>query len=480
MNPFITIKELKEKLANKEVTQEEVAQFFAARLEKYSPELNAMLEVYDKKEFLGKDSENGLLAGIPGVLKNNIGQIDKIQSCGSKLLENYKATFDATITIRLKDSGACILGRANMDEFAMGASGEYSAFGPTKNPWNLECSPGGSSSGSAAAVAAGLVPWAIGTETGGSVRQPAAFCNLVGLYPTYGLFSRNGIVAFASSTDQPAPITRTVYDNALVASAMSGHDSKDPTSLPEPKRNYTKKLDGKLPENLTIGVIKDSIENEGVDPEVKESFEKAVKDLEKLGAKIKYVSLPDLKYGIAVYFVLIYAEAASNMARFDGTLYGARDKKADNLVDMYVKTRHDGLGKEVKRRILMGNYVLSSGHRGDFFEQAHHVRGAIRAEFDNAFKEVDVLMSPTTPNSAFKLGSMCDDPVAMYMADYFTIPNCIAGIPALAVPSGLNKENMPMSIQFLGPRLSEELLYRVAYAYEQHTPHHLNTPKGFE
>ena len=479
MNPFITIKELKEKLSKKEISSAEVFKYYHDRLKVHAPELNALLELFDEESIKNGISEEGILAGIPGVIKNNISEKGRITSCGSKLLQNYTAPYDATVTNRIKKAGGLILGRTNMDEFAMGASGEFSAFGATKNPFDLKRTPGGSSSGSAAAVAAGLVPWALGTETGGSVRQPASFCGLVGLYPTYGLFSRYGLVAFASSTDQPAPIAHTVYDNAIVASALSGHDPKDSTSLPEPKRDYTKKLNGKLPEDLTIGVIKDSLEMDGVDAEVKQSFENSIKDLEKLGAKIKYISLPDLKYGIAIYFVINYAEAASNLSRFDGTLYGARDMKATNLKDMYTNTRHDGFGAEVKRRILMGNYVLSSNHRDEFLDKAGHVRSAIRAEFEHAFKDVDVLISPTTSTPAFKLGEMCNDPVAMYLSDYFTVPNCIAGIPALSVPCGKTKSGLPIGIQFLGPRLSEELLYRVAYAYEQNTDHKIH-PKGFE
>jgi aspartyl-tRNA(Asn)/glutamyl-tRNA(Gln) amidotransferase subunit A len=479
MNPFITIKELKEKLSNNEISVEEIIKFYRERLEKYNPKLNVLLELFDK-DSLEQDAEaQGFLSGIPGVLKNNISEKGRITSCGSKILENYKSSYDSTVAKRIKKAGGVILGSANMDEFAMGASGEFSAFGVTKNPFDLERTPGGSCSGSAAAVAAGLVPWSLGTETGGSVRQPASFCGLVGLYPTYGLFSRYGIVAFASSTDQPGPLTRTVYDNALVASVLSGHDPKDSTSLPEPQRDYTKKLNGKLPEDLTIGVIQDSLEMDGVNAEVKQAFENSIKDLEKLGANIKYISLPDLKYGIAIYFVLNYAEGASNLARFDGTLYGARDMDAKNLKDMYVNTRHDGFGAEVKRRILMGNYVLSSSHRDEFFEKANHVRSAIRAEFEQAFRDVDVLISPTTSTPAFKLGEMCNDPVAMYLSDYFTVPNCIAGIPALSVPCGSTKSGLPIGVQFLGPRLSEELLYRVAYAYEQNTDHKIY-PKGFE
>jgi aspartyl-tRNA(Asn)/glutamyl-tRNA(Gln) amidotransferase subunit A len=480
MNQFITIKELKEKLDRREVSLEEIIEFYKKRIDAYNPDLNAVLHHFEWDSRKAPDYRETFLRGIPGLAKSNISEKGRIANCGSKFLENYTAPYDATVIERLKESGAVLLGKTNMDEFAMGGSGEFSAFGATKNPWDLERTPGGSSSGSAAAVASGLIPWALGTETGGSVRQPASFCGLVGLYPTYGLVSRSGIVAFASSTDQVGVLARTVYDSAMVTSVIAGHDPKDSTSLPEPVRDYTKLLNGKLPENLTIGVIKDSIESQGVSDEVKISFKNAVADLESLGAKIKYISLPDLKYGIAVYFVLNYAEAASNLSRFDGSLYGLRDKNAQNLMDMYVNSRHDGFGDEVKRRILVGNYVLSAKHKSKLYAKANHVRCAIRAEFEQAFRDVDVLMSPTTPNHAPKLGENFGDPIAMYLADYFTVPNCIAGMPALSVPSGLSKEGMPLGVQFMGPRLSEDILYQVAHAYEQSTPHHLNTPKGYE
>jgi len=480
MKPFMTIKELVYGLEKKEFTVEEIVSFYQKRIKKYNPILNAFLELFEtesiKTEFYG----SGPLAGIPGALKNNISIANRTITCGSKILENYNAPYNATVTKRLHNAGAIILGTTNMDEFAMGSSGEFSAYGEIKNPWDIERTPGGSSAGSAAAVAAGLVPWALGTETGGSVRQPASFCGLVGLYPTYGRFSRYGIVAFASSTDQPGPLTKTVYDNALVASMLSGHDPKDSTSQPEPQRDFTKNLDGKLPEKLTIGIIQDSLDSEGVIPEVKTSFEKTIKHLEYLGATIKQISLPDLKYGIHIYFILAYAEAASNLSRFDGTLYGNRAQDIESLAEMYIKTRHDGFGSEVKRRILMGNYVLSSSHKEAYYEKANHIRCAIRAEFDDAFQHVDLLVSPTSATSPFKLGELCSDPIAMYLNDYFTVPNCITGMPALSLPCGYTDKGLPIGFQFIGPRMSEEIIYRTAYAYEQSTDHHLRHPKGYE
>ncbi|MFH1461718.1 MAG: Asp-tRNA(Asn)/Glu-tRNA(Gln) amidotransferase subunit GatA [bacterium] len=478
MKTFLTIKELKEKIEKKEISPKESTKFYTDRLKKYNPELNAAIEIF--KENSQENVATGILDGIPGLLKDNISQKNRITSCASKILQNYTAPYDATITRKLKDEGAIILGRANMDEFAMGSSGEYSAYGITKNPWNTNHVPGGSSSGPAAAVAAGLVPWALGTETGGSVRQPASFSGLVGLYPTYGSISRFGIVALTSSTDQAGPLTKTVYDNALISSILIGDNPNDSTSLKRPTADFTKNLTGKLPANLKIGVIKDALESKGVNSQVKEHFELAIKQLEKLGAKIELISLPDLRYAISVYFIINRAEAASNLARFDGSLYGMRAKNTKDLKDMYIQTRHDGFGPEVKRRILMGNYVLSSSHQDAYYKKADRIRGMIRAEFEDAFKNVDLLISPTASTLPFEIGKMCQDPVKMYLADYFTVPNCITGNPALSIPCGFSSQGLPIGFQFIGPRLSEELIYQVAYAFEQSTDYHLQNPKGFE
>jgi len=479
MKPFSTIKELKSQLQKKEISAQEIVDFYNTRIKKYAGPLNCIIEHFDKPSVDEKQIEKGLLGGIPCILKDNICQHGRITSAGSKILANYKAPYDATATQRIKDAGAVIVGRGNQDEFAMGGSGEFSAYGPTKNPWDTSRVPGGSSSGPGASVAAGLVPFALGTETGGSVRAPASFCNLVGLYPTYGTHSRFGVLAFTSSNDQVGPLTKTVYDNALVATALSGHDPKDSTSLAVPAQDYTKNLDGKLPENLTLGVIKDALTSEGVDPQVRSAFEKTIQHLEKMGAKIKQIDLPNLKYGIAVYFIISRAEAASNLSRYDGTLYGNRAKDAENLIDMYIKTRQEGFGTEVKRRILVGNYVLSAGHRDAYYNKASQVRSMIRAEFENAFKEVDLLISPTTPTLPYKIGELSQDPVAMYLADYF-MANCTIGTPAISLPCGFSTEGLPIGFQFFGPRLSESLLYKVAYAFEQSTDYHLKNPGGYE
>jgi aspartyl-tRNA(Asn)/glutamyl-tRNA(Gln) amidotransferase subunit A len=477
MKSFATIENLREMLDKKEVSPNEVVSFYRERIAKYNPDLNAIIEVFNENDVDTKAS--GILNGIPGIIKDNICQKGQIASAGSKILENFRAPYDATVTTRLKSAGAPVLGRGNMDEFAMGSTGEFSVYGPSKNPWDTSRTPGGSSSGLSSCVAAGLVPWSIGTETGGSVRQPAAHCNLVGLYPTYGLFSRYGIVPFGSSLDQPGPLTRTVKDSAIITSILAGHDSKDSGSLPEPQRDYTRTLDGNLPEGLKIGVIRDSTESDGVDDEVKERFTAGLKELEKLGAKIKYVDIADLKYGIAVYFIVSRAEAASNLARIDGAIIGNRVED-EALKEMYIKTRTSGFGKEVKRRILTGNYVLSASHR-DFAEKASHVRAMIRAEFEQAFSEVDVLTSPTAPTLPFELGDdMINDPLKVYMSDYFTVPNCVAGLPAISVPAGHSSNNLPVGIQFIGPRLSEELLFKIGYAFEQHTRYFEKTPANYE
>lgn len=480
MEPFLTIQELKNKLARKEITPSEVVQYYKARLKKYNPLLNCAIEIFEESQAKANLQPHQILDGIPCLIKDLMCQQGKITSAGSKILANYRAPYDATVVSRLKAAGAISLGRSNMDEFAMGASGEYSAYGPTKNPWDTTRVSGGSSSGSAAAVAAGLVPFALGSETGGSVRNPAAFCGLVGLYPTYGLHSRFGIIPFASSTDQVGPLTKTVYDNALVTSALSGQDPKDSTTIPMAPKDYTKDLDGKLPENFTLGILKEAVESDGIDPEITAAFKQAIEQFQKLGAKIKYVDIPNLKYGIALYFIISRAEGASNLMRFDGTLYGHRTKDYKNLEEMYIKTRQEGFGPEVKTRILTGNYVLSAGHKDAYYNKALQIRDMLRAEFEAAFKEVTLITSPTIPTHPFLLGQFVGDAVTMFLADYFNVPNCIIGTPGISVPCGYSKQKLPIGIQFLGPRLSESVIYKAAYAFEQSAGHHLKHPGGYE
>ncbi|MBM3887251.1 Asp-tRNA(Asn)/Glu-tRNA(Gln) amidotransferase subunit GatA [Candidatus Dependentiae bacterium] len=476
MKPFITVKALREGLVKKTFSPLEIRDFFVKRIAQYNDKLNAVLETYEREPA----QTTGILGGIPFLRKDNISQIGEVTSAGSNILKNYKAPFNATVINNLENVGAYSIGRTNMDEFAMGSTGEFSAFGAAKNPWELCKSPGGSSSGSAAAVAAGLVPFALGSETGGSVRMPGSYCNLVGMYPTYGRNSRYGIIAFASSNDQVGPMTQTVYDNALVQSALGGVDAHDATTIQHGPIDYTRNLDGKLPAGIRIGVLKDATESEGMHPDVRTNFDKALKDLEKLGAKLEYVDLPSWKYGVAIYFIIARAEAASNLSRYDGTLYGARVSDAQSLRDMFESTRQQGFGIEIKRRILVGNYVLSVGHKEAFYNQACRVRAMIKAEFDALFKNIDVLISPTSPQLPFSIGETVNDPIAVYLADYFLIPNCMIGTPALQVPGGFSQTGLPTGIQFLGPQHSEELLYKVGHAFEQHTGYYQKNPQGYE
>lgn len=476
---FASIKELRELLDSKKITQEQLLDHCIAQFKAHDGNLGSALEVFDKESVLKAVQGQGILSGIPGLIKDNIAQENRALTCASKILEGLESTFDATATARLKKEGALLLGRANCDEFAMGSSTETSAYQKTKNPWDTSRVPGGSSGGSAAAVAAGLVPWALGSETGGSVRQPAAFCNIVGSKPTYGLISRYGLVAYGSSLDQIGIFTRTVYDNALVLSAIAGQDPKDSTSLPVAKTDYTKTLDGKLSQNCTIGVVENALYAEGMDPEVIAAIETAIKEYEKLGAKIKKIKLPILDYSAAVYFIVSRAEAASNLARFDGVRYGLRAKDSNTLEKMYSNTRHDGFGAEVRSRIMIGNYVLSAGHADAFIKKAKQVQSMIRQGFEDIYKEVDLLLMPTAPMPAFKFGAFDVDKLQMDLQDYFTCGVNLAGNCAVSIPGGFTKSGLPIGFQLVGPHLGEEKMFKAAHAYEQVTPWHKMKPNGF-
>jgi aspartyl-tRNA(Asn)/glutamyl-tRNA(Gln) amidotransferase subunit A len=477
---FATITELKEKLANKEITIEEMVDYFIERFKKFDPKVGAALEVFSKDSILKEHHNEGILNGIPGLIKDNICQKDRITSCASKILENFSSTYDATAVQRLKHQGSLLMGRANMDEFAMGSSTETSAFGKTYNPWDSSRVPGGSSGGSIAAVAAGLVPYALGSETGGSVRQPAAFCNVVGLKPTYGLISRSGLVAYASSLDQIGIATRTVKDNAIVLSAIAGQDIHDSTTLNVEQTDYTQGLTGSIKAGLTIGIIDNALQVEGLDPEVRDALDAAIKQLESLGANAKKISLPTMDYGAAVYFIVSRAEAASNLARFDGVRYGYRNKQAESLLNMYEETRSQGFGQEVQSRIMVGNYVLSAGYAGKYYNKAKLVQNMMRQEFHDAFEDVDMLLAPVHAAPAFKLGAFDNDKLQMDLQDYFTCPANLTGIPAISIPCGFTKEGLPIGFQLMGPHLSEKLLLQTAHAYEQSTPWHTKHPIGFE
>lgn len=477
---FATIAELQEKIEKKDISPREVVEYFAGRFKTYDAELGSALEVFDIESVMKAGASQGSLAGVPGLVKDNICQKGRALSCASKIIANFHATYDATVISRLKRSGAPLVGRANMDEFGMGSSTEMSAFQRTKNPWNTACVPGGSSGGSAAAVAAGLIPWSLGSETGGSVRQPAALCGIVGLKPTYGLVSRSGLVAYGSSLDQVGIFTRTVRDNAIILSTIAGVDAKDSTTLQVQPTDYTQPITGTIQEGLRIGIIENAMQVEGINPEVIAALENAVSLYESLGARIKRITIPTMDYAAAVYFILSRAEAASNLARFDGIRYGVRAKDVDSLRELYTKTRHDGFGDVVKQRILVGNYVLSVGHSGEFYENAQKTRRLMRQEFNDVFKDVDVLLAPVSPGPAFKFGAFDDNALQLDLQDYFTCAQNITGIPALALPCGMSSTGLPLGFQLIGPKLSEGLLFQTAHAYEQNTEWHTKHPRGYE
>ncbi len=473
---FATIQDIRSLIDKKEVTQEEVLDFYLERFAQIDPTIKSALEVFDKQSILQKASGKGVLAGIPGIIKDNINQEGRIASCASKILAHYKAAYDATVITRLKEQGALLVGRANMDEFAMGSSTETSAFCKTANPWDTSRVPGGSSGGSAAAVAAGLVPWSLGSDTGGSVRQPAGFCNLVGLKPTYGSVSRYGLIAYASSLDQIGVFSKTVYDNALVYSVIAGRDEKDSSTLDLQSYDYTQNLDGKFPQGLTIGIVENAMQATELDAQVKTVVDQAIADLEKAGVKIKRIQLPALDYAAATYFILSRAEAASNLARFDGVRYGYRAEDIANLEEMYTKTRHQGFGREVRVRMMVGNYVLSSGHSGKYYNNAKHVQRLIRYEFNQAFEDVDLLMMPTQACPAFKFGAYDDNKLQMDLQDYFTAAVNLAGVPGISIPCGFSQNGLPIGFQLIGPHLSESKLFQVGHAYQQMTDWHTKNP----
>ncbi|MGB9920501.1 MAG: Asp-tRNA(Asn)/Glu-tRNA(Gln) amidotransferase subunit GatA [Moorellales bacterium] len=465
--------ELHRLLTKKEVSARELAEVFLARLEAVEERVKAFVtvtrelalaqaEAVDKKLFRGE--EIGPLEGIPAALKDNLCTRGLRTTCSSRMLAEWVPPYSATVVERLQQAGLVLLGKTNMDEFAMGSSTENSAFFPTRNPWDLERVPGGSSGGSAAAVAAGQAVYALGSDTGGSIRQPAAFCGVVGLKPTYGRVSRYGLVAFASSLDQIGPLTRDVTDCALVLAAIAGHDPRDSTSAPVEVPDYAAGLgDGHL-KGLKIGVPREYF-GPGIEPGVKEAVEGALRRLEEVGARCEETSLPHTAYALPAYYLVAPAEASSNLARYDGVQYGFRSP-ADNVVDMYRKTRRLGFGPEVKRRIMLGTYALSAGYYDAYYLKALKVRRLIKEDFDRAFSRYDVLITPTSPTVAFRLGEKVGDPLAMYLSDLCTIPVNMAGLPGLSVPCGL-ANGLPVGLQIIGPPFSEGLLLRVGYAVEK-------------
>jgi len=447
---------------------------------KYDAQIGSALEVFDEKSIVQASTQSGILAGKTGLIKDNICQKGRRVQCASKILEGYTAPYDATAIARLKAAGALLVGRANMDEFAMGASTETSALQKTANPWDTSCVPGGSSGGSAAAVAAGFVDFALGTETGGSVRQPAAWCGVVGSKPTYGLVSRYGVVAYASSLDQIGIVTRTIKENAHVLSVIAGQDIHDSTTLAQQQCDFTKELTGTLKPGLRIGVIQNALHTEGIDPEVRVLLDDVLKKYEELGAQLVPVTLPTMDYSAAMYVTISRAEAASNLARFDGIRYGLRARGTQSLADVYEQSRYTGFGKEVKRRILIGNYVLSAGHADAYYQSAKKVQALMRAQFLAAFKDVDLLFAPVSPTAAFKFGALDDNRLGMDLQDYFTSAANLTGIPAVAVPCGFVSSGLPVGFQLMGPDLSESLIFHAAYAYEQATAWHTMKPHDRE
>ena len=470
----LTVHELQEKLQNKEITIKEITESYCDRINEKEPEVGAFVTTYldeakkkagDIQEKIDNGEDLGDFAGIPIGIKDNLCMKGTKTTCSSRMLENFVSPYDATVIEKLKNENIVSLGKLNMDEFAMGSSTESSYFKKTRNPWDLNKVPGGSSGGSAAAVAANMVPWALGSDTGGSIRQPASLCGVVGLKPTYGLVSRFGLVAFASSLDQIGPITKDVRDSAMLLNLIAGHDEKDTTSENREKVDYTKALKNDV-KGLKIGVPKEFY-GEGINEEVKENLKNAIETYKGLGAEIEEFSLDVAKYALATYYIIACAEASSNLGRFDGIRYGYRTKEYSNLKEIYKKSRSEGFGPEVKRRIILGTYVLSSGYYDAYYKKAQQVRTLVSNEFSKAFEKYDVILTPTSPVTAFKIGEKSNNPLEMYLADICTVSINIAGVPAISIPCGVDSENMPVGMQLIGNKFQEEKILNAAYTFEQ-------------
>ena len=441
-----------------------------SRIDKVNKKLNAI--IYLDRDKVLKNAGSG---GIPIVIKDNICVKNEPTTCASRILAGFKPPYDATVITRLKDKGFVLMGKSNMDEFAFGSSSETSCYGPTRNPWDTERIPGGSSGGSAAAVAAGCVPMAIGSDTGGSIRQPAALSGVVGMKPTYSRVSRYGLIAFASSLDQIGPITRDVSDSAGLLNVICGHDSNDSTSADLPVPDFTKSL-VKDVKKTTIGIPKEYFPEKGLDVEVKKAIERAKGILRDLGARMIDISLPHTAFAVSCYYIIAPAEASSNLARFDGDQYGLRED-AGSMIEMYIKTRTKGFGNEAKRRILLGTYSLSSGYYDAYYLKAMRVRTLIKNDFSEALKKCDAILTPTSPTPAFKIGERLNDPLSMYLSDIFTIPANLAGIPGISIPCGFTEAGLPVGLQLLGKHFDEETLIRISYTFEQNTDFHTKRPK---
>ncbi len=474
----LTIHELHEKLKNKEVSSVEATREVFSRIDAVEDKVRSFVtitrdEAMRQAEEADKRIASGdirPLTGIPIAVKDIFCTKGIRTTCSSRILENFIPPYDSTVVAKLKKEGAVILGKTNMDEFAMGSSTETSFFGLTRNPWDLERVPGGSSGGSASSVAASECIASIGTDTGGSIRQPAALCGIVGLKPTYGRVSRYGMIAFASSLDQGGPMTKDIRDASIMLQAMAGHDRMDSTSVDVAVPDYSKALTGNI-KGLKIGLPKEYF-IEGMDKEVDESVRNAVRDMEGLGAEVVEISLPHTEYAVAVYYLVATAEASSNLARFDGVKYGYRAENAKDLLDMYKRSRAEGFGSEVKRRIMLGTYALSSGYYDAYYLKAQKARTLIKKDFDEAFKRCDVIVTPTAPTPAFKIGEKTADPLQMYLSDIFTISVNLAGVPAISLPCGFTGNNLPIGLQIIGKGFDEETVLRAAHSYEQATEWH--------
>ena len=481
-----SIRELHQQLISKERSAVEITQAALDRIQAVEPQVHSFLQVTGDRALeqaqqvdakLAAGEEIGLLAGIPIGIKDNMCTKGIRTTCASRILENFVPPYESTVTAKLAAAGAVMVGKTNLDEFAMGGSTENSAFYPTANPWDLDRVPGGSSGGSAAAVAAGECTVSLGSDTGGSIRQPASLCGIVGMKPTYGLVSRYGLVAFASSLDQIGPFGRSVEDAAILLQEIAGHDPKDSTSLNVEIPNYASLLKPAFSKKkkFRIGVVKETF-GEGLDPQVEQAVQAAIAQFKDLGAEIQEISCPQFRAGIAAYYIIAPSEASANLARYDGVKYGARAENAENLMEMYTKTRAQGFGAEVKRRIMIGTYALSAGYYDAYYLKAQKVRTLIKRDFEKAFDQVDVLVCPTAPTTAFKAGEKTNDPLGMYLLDLMTIPANLAGLPGLSLPCGFDDQGLPIGLQILGNVLREDLVLQAAYAYEQATDWHTRSP----
>ena len=479
----LSLKEVADKIKNKQVTIKEILDSVYKRIEEVEDSLDAFVTLtkeaaYKRGEELQKrldaGEDIGILGGVPIAIKDNICTNGIKTTCASRMLENFVPVYNATVIDKLEEQGAIILGKTNMDEFAMGSSTESSYMKKTKNPFNVECVPGGSSGGSAVAVAADMAYASLGSDTGGSIRQPASYCSVVGLKPTYGLVSRYGLIAYASSLDQIGPFGKNVEDTAIMLNVIAGYDKKDTTSANVEKKDYTKALVNDI-NGLKIG-IPDTFVKDGINDDVKETFESSIKKLEDLGAQMIHLNLDYLKYSLATYYIIADAEASSNLGRYDGIRFGHRTEDFENLDELYKKSRSEGFGTEVKARIMLGTYVLSSGYYDAYYKRAQCVRTLIIEDFKRAFSECDAIIMPTAPHPAFKFGEKSTNPLDMYLEDIFTVPVNVAGLPGISIPAGFSKDNMPIGMQFISNYFNEEKLLQIAYTFEQNTNYNKMKP----